>query len=114
MDRLEPAHPRYFVVDKTDAYSLEEAQLRSKAGRATLGITHGNGFDTGQVYWHRDGHLPELVDGQRVCAARSEFHRWLLSLRSLKVWTPDESLNAMEVIARAYGTDDPMFAIMAS
>lgn len=105
-------HPLYYPVDKNDCYTLEEAQLRSNEGRAVLGVQHSNRFDTGEVYWHREGHLPELRDGTRVCEGGSEFHKWLRGLRKLEVWTPVDPLCAMEVIAKA--ATDPMSAIVGS
>lgn len=91
-------------------FTLKEAQIRSDTGR---GFTYFmSGYDARIVFWHRQGYLPERWDARPACAGGSDFWRAILALRKEKVWTPDAPLNEMEVIAKAYGTDEPMFAIM--
>ena len=91
-------------------YTLKEAQLRSDTGRGYTFFNSDTVFRP--VFWHRQGHLPERWNAEPACAGGSRFWRAILALRKEKVWVPDEPLNAMEVIAKAYGTDEPMFAIM--
>jgi hypothetical protein len=109
---LSPAHPRYFILDDNNCFDLKEAQIRSETGRGVLGL-QDHLLSKDRVYWHRDGYMPEDEDARRACEAGSEFHKWLNNLARLEVWTPENPLCAMEVIAKAYGTDDPMFAIMS-
>lgn len=98
-------------VDPSNAYTLNDAQLRSAQGRGVLLLRKFKG-DALIVYWHRQGYLPEHFDGTRACEGGSCMHDLLRSVVDAPIWTPDEPLNEMEVIARAYGTDDDMFATM--
>lgn len=103
--------PYPFEVNEADCYDLKEAQLRSERGRAMVYMQRVSDASKLRVYWHRQGHLPEHFDGIRACEGASQMHQLLRDLREVKIWTPDASLNEMEVLARAYGTDDDMFSV---
>jgi len=100
--------------DAIEVYTLKNAQIRSDSGRAYTYFTRFALRLDRTVFWHRQGKLPERDDAQPVCAGGSPYWREILSLVKEKVWVPEEPLNAMEVIAKAYGTDEPMFAIMGA
>jgi hypothetical protein len=97
-----------------ELYTLKDAQLRSDNGRAFTTFSRFDGLGDRKVYWHRTGKLPERADGRPACAGGSTYWREICALQKEKAWAPDKPLNAMEVIAKAYGTDEPMFAIMRS
>jgi len=88
-------------------FTLQEAQLRSDTGRGF--VCFHNMRNIRRIYWHRQGHLPEREDARPACAGGSALWRAMLDVRKDKVWLPDQPLNEMEVIAKAYGTDEPMF-----
>jgi hypothetical protein len=98
-----------FVPEGEEPYELLTAQKMSHNGRARLHVKFG--FDETTIYWHREGHVPEDKEGNRIVAAGSDYWYWLMNRRLKKIWVPDDVLNAMEVLARA-ATDDPVFAIM--
>lgn len=106
--------PINLVPENEECFTLKEAQLRSDNGRAYTIFSRCDGLGDRRVYWHRTGKLPERDDAQPACAGGSRYWREILAVRDEEVWSPDQPLNAMEVIAKAYGTDEPMFAIMRS
>ena len=100
----------YSVEEEGDNhYSLKDAQLRSNTGRGFVLFHRHSSPRVTKIYWHRMGKLPEREDALPACAGGSPYWREIMSLRKENVWVPDDPLNAMEVIARAYGTDEPMF-----
>jgi len=101
---------RPFVLD--EHYTLEEAWVRSETGRASLFFSPDALLVANEIFWHRDGLLPENLSGQRCVAAGSPYWRLIAGLRNQDMWTPESPLNAMEVIARAV-SDEPTFCIMS-
>jgi hypothetical protein len=95
--------------DAYEPYNLATAQRASANGRACLHVKHG--YRNTVVRWHSNGLVPEFEDGSRMVAPGSPFWYWIVEAKTLKLWVPDEPLNAMEILARAT-TDDPVFAIM--
>lgn len=111
--RIDYASPPAFllVTPSEEVFTLKEAQLRSNTGRGFVQFDAGLSLVT--VFWHREGHLPERFDAHPACAGGSDYFWHIRELREKEVWVPDDPLCAMEVIAKAYGTDEPMFAIMS-
>jgi hypothetical protein len=104
--------PEHFSISTRDDvayYTLRDAQLMSNTGRATLCAMAG--FDAYVVYWHKDGHLPELKSGHRCCAGGSPYWEFLRDHEDHPVWLPEDPMCAMEVIAKA-ANDDLNFCIM--
>jgi len=91
-----------------DQFDLLIAQKMSHNGRARLLMHFGN--DNITIYWHRDGHVPEDSEGNRIMAAGSDYWHWVMSQCLHQVWIPDESFTPLEVLAKA-GTDDPVFMV---
>lgn len=114
LDMAASQDPINLVPEGEEVFTLKDAQLRSDNGRAYTIFSRCDGLGDRKVYWHRQGKLPERDDARPACAGGSLYWREILGLKKEEVWAPEIPLNEMEVIAKAYGTDEPMFAIMRS
>ena len=97
-----------YTPENEKSFDLLIAQKMSRNGRARMHIRFGPYAIT--IHWHRDGHVPEGSEGNRIMAAGSDYWHWVMARVLQKIWVPDESFTPLEVLAKA-GTDDPVFMV---